>query len=109
MKQHLLAVLLLSSARLAVAADTPRDPQGVPKVDVHGNIVVVKPASTSNGFRVPAQRARMISVDGKDISLQEFLQTFCQGKLANETCVRANKIRGIDSSSGPKEQLPKGL
>ena len=104
-----LLITLQAMPLLAGAAETPRDAQGVPQVNVHGRIEVVKPATMVNGFRIPEQRARLIAVNGKEMPLAEFLQTFCQGKFTNETCVRGDKIRRIDNSSGPREQLPKGL
>lgn len=109
MNRFCLLIALQVVPLLAGAAETPRDAQGVPQVDVHGRIEVVKPAAVVNGFRMPEQRARLIAVDGKEMPLPEFLQTFCQGKFTNETCVRGGKIRRIDNSSGPREQLPKGL
>jgi len=51
----------------------------------------------------------MITVDGKQIPLGEFMLTYCEGKNSNEACARGRKILGFDFSSGPKEQLPKGL
>lgn len=109
MNRLCLLIALQAVPLLAGAAETSRDAQGVPQVDVHGRIEVVKPAAVVNGFRMPEQRARLIALDGKEMPLAEFLQTFCQGKFTNETCVRGDKIRRIDNSSGPREQLPKGL
>lgn len=109
MKQFCLLIAFLVMPLLAGAAETPRDAQGVPQTDVHGRIEVVKPATVVNGFTMQAQRVRLIAVDGKEMPLAEFLRTFCLGKITNETCVRADKIKRIDNSSGPREQLPKGL
>ena len=109
MNRFCLLIALLVMPLLAGAAETPRDAQGVPQADVHGRIEVVKPATVVNGFTMPAQRVRLIAVDGKEVPLAEFLRTFCQGKITNETCVRGDKIRRIDNSSGPRELLPKGL
>lgn len=109
MNRFCLLIALQAVPLLASAAETPRDAQGVPQADVHGRIEVVKPATVLNGFRMPEQRARLITVDGKEMPLAEFLRTFCLGKITNETCVRGDKIRRIDNSSGPRDQLPKGL
>lgn len=109
MNRLCLLIALQAVPLLAGAAETPRDAQGVPQVDIHGRIEVVKPATVVNGFRMPEQRARLIAVDGKEMPLAEFQRTFCQSKFMNETCVRGDKIWRIDNSSGPREQLPKGL
>lgn len=109
MNRFCLLIAFLVMPLLAGAAGTPRDAQGVPQADVHGRIEVVKPATVVNGFTMPAQRVRLIAVDGKEMPLAEFLRTYCLGKITNETCVRGDKIRRIDSSSGPRDQLPKGL
>ncbi|WP_155646209.1 hypothetical protein [Burkholderia diffusa] len=104
MKKTLLAAASLVSLFLAGCGDS------VPKVDIHGKIVVTKPAGVSNGFRYPEQRARMIQLpDGKQMPLSEFLLTYCQGKDSNETCARGAKIARLDSVSGPRDQLPAGL
>ncbi|WP_043354147.1 hypothetical protein [Cupriavidus basilensis] len=83
----------------------------VPKVDIRGVIVVTKPATRAQGFDFSAQRIRMIQLpNGKQrIPLREFMLTYCQGKYSNETCARGSKILSIDSSSGPREQLPADL
>ena len=109
MNRFCLSMAFLVMPLLAGATETPRDAQGVPQSDVHGRIEVVKPATVVNGFRMPEQRVRLITVDGKNMPLAEFLRTFCMGKITNETCVRGDKIRRIDNSSGPREQLPKGV
>lgn len=109
MNHRCLLIAFLVMPLLAGASETPRDAQGVPQSDVHGRIEVVKPATVVNGFTMPAQRVRLIAVDGKEIPLAEFLRTFCLGKITNETCVRGDKIKRIDNSSGPRDQLPKGL
>lgn len=109
MKRFCLLIAFLVQPLLAGAAETPRDAQGVPQADVHGRIEVVKAAAVVNGFRMPEQRARLIAVDGKEMPLAEFLRTFCQENFTNKTCVRGDKIRRIDNSSGPREQLPMGL
>jgi hypothetical protein len=107
MKLYLVILLPLLMALTAWAGNVDKD--GVPKVDIHGEIVVVKPAGISNGFHFPAQRVRMISINGKKIPLKEFLLTYCPGKSQNETCARGSSIQGIDFASGPVEKLPKGL
>ncbi|WP_425952989.1 hypothetical protein [Ralstonia pseudosolanacearum] len=82
----------------------------VPKVDIHGTIVVTKPASQRGGFDFPAERTRMIKLpDGKQMPLGQFLETYCQGKYTDETCARGSRIYRIDSSTGPRDQLPAGL
>ena len=109
MKQHTLLAILIFSTTIAVASNTRRDSDGVPKVDVHGKVIIIFPESLKNGFHLPEVRVRIISVDNKEMPLNEFLLKFCSGKLVNETCNKAGKIQSIDSISGPTEQLPQGL
>lgn len=100
----LLALLVASSAN-----GTDRDKDGVPMIDVHGHIIVVKPATVINGFHFAETRSRMVTVDNQTVSLLEFLNRFCMGKTENETCARGFKIGHIDGVSGPSERLPPGL
>ena len=109
MKQHNLFAVLIFSTTIAIASNTQRDSDGVPKVDIHGKVVTIFQESLKNGFHLPEVRVRMISVDDKEMLLNEFLSTFCSGKSFNETCNKAGKIQTIDSVSGPTEQLPQGL
>ena len=109
MKTFILLAALLSATHTAFASNTERDSDGVPKANIHGRILVVEPATVKNGFRFPEKRSRMITVDGKEITLQVFLNTYCQEKITNATCVKGSSISRIDSSSGPKDKLPPGL
>ena len=109
MKKHILFAILIFSTTIAIASNTQRDSDGVPKVDIHGKVVIIFSESLKNGFHLPEVRVRMISVDNKEMLLNEFLLTFCSGKSVNETCDKAGKIQSIDSISGPTEQLPQGL
>lgn len=86
-----------------------RDKDGVPIVDLHGKIVTIKPATVTHGIHFPEHKERFINVDGKQMSIREFLLTYCMGKDQNETCSRAQMIGSLDGISGPKEDLPKGL
>lgn len=111
-KPSLRLLLLLSAMAVpshGFAADTPRDSDGVPQVNLHGRIVETQPASVVSGMKLDAQRQRRVAVDGKEMPLLEFIQTYCQGKRSNATCGRALAIRRIDNISGPTEVLPKGL
>lgn len=92
----LLGMLLIPCAALA----------GAPDVDVYGKIVEVKPGRVENGFRLPAERVRMIDVQGKTITMREFLKTYCLGDKGT-TCTKARKIYQLDSGSGPQD-LPRG-
>jgi hypothetical protein len=110
MKKLLVAFCALAS--MSVLAAPAMDKDGVPLVNLHGTIVKTTDAKAlaaakRYGFRVPSQR--MISVDEKQMPLDEFLRTYCQGKFQNETCARGISISRIDSASGPTESLPKGL
>lgn len=109
MRKYFLFAVLVFSTTIATASNTPRDSDGVPKVDIHGKLIVVLPESMKNGFHLPEVRVRMISVDDREMRLNEFSSTFCPGKSSNETCSKAEKIQSIDSISGPTEQLPQGL
>ena len=91
------------------ACDSSHDKDGVPKVDIHGEIVVTTPAAIVNGWHVPEQRVRLISVGDKKIPLSEFLLTYCLGKDNNETCARGKRIAHVDFPKGPTAELPKGL
>lgn len=110
--KHLLLLAALAAMAvpsLGIAADTPRDSDGVPQVNLHGRIVETQPASVVSGIKLEAQRQRLVAVDGKEMPLLEFIKTYCQGKRSNATCGRALAIRRIDNISGPTEGLPKGL
>ena len=102
------ALVFITASTLALASPA-MDKEGVPVVDLHGTIVEVTPAKVKDGWRVPASRERRIKVGDRQMPLQEFLLTYCQGKYQNATCVRGSKIQSIDNVSGPKAMLPKGL
>ncbi|WP_231912919.1 hypothetical protein [Sterolibacterium denitrificans] len=104
------AVLFL--VLLSGCADGSVDKDGVPKVDIHGTIIAStdeKALAFAKEWGLPAPGARMISVHGKQMPLQVFLLTYCQGKVGNDTCERGLKIARIDSSGGPRKELPEGL
>lgn len=108
---YLLIAVAASLSSLSNAAPA-LDNDGVPKVDIHGTIVESsnpKALQFAKEYGMPVPSTRMISVDGKQLPLQEFMLTYCQTKPANETCSRGHKIRSIDSTSGPRKNLPAGL
>lgn len=110
MKKLILAFIAAVSFNSFAAPNLDKD--GVPVVDVHGTIIKsTDPKAIAFakewGFQVPSKR--MILVGDKQIPIREFILTYCQGKIINETCVRASKIQAIDNASGPTEKLPKGL
>lgn len=110
MKFTRVALLLFVISLSPCEASTDKD--GVPIVDIHGTIVIINDAKAlafSKEWGMPLPQKRMIDVNGKQMPLREFLLTYCQGKFQNETCSRGSLISRIDSSSGPREQLPKGL
>ena len=109
--KKILGLIFVTTSTFALAAPV-LDKDGVPVVDIHGTIVKSTDATAiaaAKQLGLSAPGTRMIAVDEKRMQLQEFLLTYCQGKAQNETCVRGKKIERIDSFSGPKEQLPKGL
>gem|GEM_PF-2671188 len=111
MKIRLITILLLALS--LAACDSSVDKDGVPKVDIHGEIVETpapkpKAAWLANAFP-KVIRTRIITVQDKKMPLQEFILTYCQGKSQNETCSRAMKIANLDLNGGPRKDLPKGL
>lgn len=100
--------ILVTITTSVFAVSTSRDADGVPNVDIHGTVVVVKPATVSGGFRRPEQKVRFIDVGENRMPIKEFFLTYCMGKKTNETCARAQRIITIDMSSGPGK-LPNGL
>lgn len=101
MKGVLPAALLTALALAGCHKD-----DGVPKVDIHGTIVVTGNANEWTGV-IPKVRTIHLP-DGKQMPLSEFLLTYCVGKVTNETCLRGEKIQRIDFTKGPGD-LPAGL
>lgn len=48
--RHLLLLAAMAVPSLGFAADTPRDSDGVPQVNLHGRIVETQPASVVSGL-----------------------------------------------------------
>lgn len=46
-----------------------------------------------------------VVVDGKNMTQANFLQTYCIGKVGNETC---DKVKNAMSKDATKSALPKG-
>lgn len=110
MKSGLALSAVLVAALAACTSDTDKD--GVPIVDIHGTIVATTDAKViahAKEWGIPIPSKRMIDVKGKQMTLREFLLTYCQGKYQNDTCARGSKISRIDSGGGPEKVLPKGL
>ena len=110
MKPIYLPIIAMFVAQPLLAANLDKD--GVPIVNIHGKIEVTsdpKAIASAKEWGFPTQRTRMIEVNGKAIPLREFLLTYCQGKPYNSTCSRGVTISRIDSLSGPRDELPKGL
>lgn len=105
------AALSLAVLPFACHAAPPLDKDGVPKVDLHGTIITVEMPNEKarREYGLPPVQRRMIDVDGNKMPLTQFMLTYCQGKIGNETCARASTIAGLDSASGPKKVLPAGL
>ena len=103
--------LSLAALSFACHAAPPLDKDGVPKVDLHGTIVNVEaPNGKDRSERwLPPAQIRIIDVGGNKMQMSQFLQTYCQAKIGNETCARASKIAQLDVVSGPRKELPPGL
>ena len=109
MKIILSSLFFLSFAFNAVAA---LDKDGVPEVDLHGVIVTStdpKALKFSKEYGLPVPARRIVTVNDKKMSLSEFLQMYCNGKIQNATCVKGQKIVSIDHGNGPRQTLPYGL
>jgi hypothetical protein len=108
-----LGVLLsLVIVGLLGACATGFDKDGVPTVDLHGTIVKTTDAKDiayqqNYGGRLPA--TRMVSVENTQISIMDFVRTYCPGKDSNTTCARAKVIINLDASKGPLQKLPQGI
>jgi hypothetical protein len=102
-KKGTLPTVMLAAAMLGGCGKD----DGVPKVDIHGTIIVTGKA---NGWTSLVPKKRMITLpDGSQISLGEFLLTYCIGKeTTNATCARGMRIDAVDSGD-PQEKLPAGL
>jgi hypothetical protein len=106
MKLKMIAAVSVALTLISALTGCNKD-DGVPKVDIHGTIVVT---GKSNGWTSYVPKVRMITLpNGKQMPLGEFLNTYCIGKETNETCLLGVKIQSIDSSNGPRDQLPPGL
>jgi hypothetical protein len=109
MKSLLSALLFLSFAFDATAG---LDKDGVPEVDLHGVIVIStdpKALKLEKDYGISVPATRLVTVNGKQMPISEFLQTYCNGKWQNATCIRGSKIVSIDNGSGPRKTLPAGL
>ena len=87
------------------------DKDGVPVVDLHGTIVPPTEASVKAYERlgVASHGTRKVTVGKDQLTLHEFVLTYCLGKDFNATCAKAKIISALDSTKGPVENLPKNL
>ena len=117
-----LGALFVAVLMLYGCFESDTDKDGVPKVDLHGHVIVKKEAevtvkvNASDPTVYRNQEYRVVTVKGKDMSLSAFINTYCLGKeTTNETCVRAAKINDFDaenrftSLNGKLAPLPSGL
>lgn len=111
------SVILLIAVVLTIpgwcnAAGSDKDKDGVPIVDLHG--IIVQPskedaAEYERKMGLKMNGKRLVTVGKDQMSLGDFVRSYCQDKDLNSTCVRAKKIIMMDASRGPVANLPKGL
>lgn len=109
MKSVLASLLFIS---FASDASADLDKEGVPAVDLHGIIVTTtdpKALKWAKDFGVSVPANRLLTVGEKQMPISEFIQTYCNGKVLNLTCIKAKRIVSIDSTSGPRKTLPNDL
>jgi hypothetical protein len=83
-----------------------------PEVDLHGVIITStdpKALEFAKDYEVSVPARRLVTVNAIQMPISEFLQTFCNGKWQNATCIAAKKIISIDSTAGPRKTLPDGI
>ena len=109
---------LIAAAALAVSGvawSAGVDKDGVPIVNMHGTII---PTEMPAG--VTPERAklsgivngrRVVTVNGVQMPIKEFLNRYCPGKHQNDTCARGTLIAQKDRLHGGanNHKLPAGL
>jgi hypothetical protein len=104
-------VAILTTLMLSACSDATVDADGVPIVDIRGTVVVTGPPPPGSEmiFANPEpEKARMITLpDQSQITLSEFLDKYCLGKMqTNPTCIRGVSIFGYESGRNPRDDLP---
>ena len=109
----MLRLLPLFAAGLLLAACNQEEPKAtVPKVDLHGRLVVDQEMTASRqaqGIQGEYYK-RVLSVNGQDMAFADFVKKYCPDlNTRDETCQKAFRIKKIDDVSGATKFLPNGL
>ena len=109
----MLRLLPLFAAGLLLAACNQEEPKAtVPKVDLHGRLVVDQEMTASRqaqGIQGEYYK-RVLSVNGQDMAFADFVKQYCPDlNTRDETCQKAFRIKRIDDVSGATKFLPNGL
>lgn len=108
----MLRIALLAAAGLLLAACSKEEPvASVPAVDLHGRLEVDEQKTAerqAQGIEGQYYR-RVVSVEGAELSLDEFLKRYCPAETRDETCHKASRIKKIDDVAGATRFLPNGL
>lgn len=103
---------LLAAAGLLLAACSKEEPvASVPAVDLHGRLEVDEQKTAerqAQGIEGQYYR-RVLTVEGTDLSLDDFLKRYCPAETRDETCHKAARIKKLDDVAGATRFLPNGL
>ncbi|MCF6752863.1 hypothetical protein GNE00_08405 [Pseudomonas sp. JL972] len=105
-------IALLTAAGLLLAACSKEEPvASVPAVDLHGRLEVDEQKTAerqAQGIEGQYYR-RVLTVEGTDLSLDDFLKRYCPAETRDETCHKAARIKKLDDVAGATRFLPNGL
>ena len=109
----MLRLLPLIAVGVFLAACNQEEPKAtVPKVDLHGRLVVDQEMTASRqaqGIQGEYYK-RVLSVNGQDMAFADFVKQYCPDlNTRDETCPKAFRIKKIDDVSGATKFLPNGL
>lgn len=107
MKLNIFQMSVITSVfLLAGCSKTDVDKDGVPIVDLHGRIEVIKVKALTplgSAQRFENKEIRIINVQGKDMRLGQFVQSFCARigltAASNKTCIKASRMDYFDLES----------
>ncbi|MBV2204990.1 MAG: hypothetical protein KUL87_06190 [Pseudomonas sp.] len=105
-------IALLAAAGLLLAACSKEEPvASMPAVDLHGRLEVDEQKTAerqAQGIEGQYYR-RVLTVEGTDLSLDDFLKRYCPAETRDETCHKAARIKKLDDVAGATRFLPNGL